>query len=79
MKTARKHAQRALISILRNNIDPNSIQGFILASSEQLVVLQYVYDFHLDGLMVLSKAEITEIRSTPTDKFQQKLLANDDL
>lgn len=69
--------KHALISICRIEIDPNLIQGFILASSEQLVVLQYVYDFNLDGLMVLSRSEITEIRCTSTDKFQRKLLADE--
>lgn len=79
MKLPGKLGKHALISICRNEIDPNSIQGFILASSEQLIVLQYVYDFNLDGLMVLSRPEITEIRSTATDKFQRKLLANEGL
>ena len=79
MKLTGRQGKRALISILRKEIDPSSIQGFILASSEELVVLQYVYDFNLDGLMVLSKPEITEIRSTATDKFQRKLLAKEGL
>jgi hypothetical protein len=77
MSLTGRHGKHALISILRNEIDSNSIQGFILASSDQLVVLQYVYDFNLDGLMVLSRSEITEIRSTATDKFQRKLLAKE--
>ena len=77
MKLTGSPGKRALVSILRSDIDSNSIQGFILASSEQLVVLQYVYDFNLDGLMVLSKAEITDIRSTATHKFQRKLLAKE--
>jgi len=79
MKHTGRQGKHALVSILRAEIDPNSIQGFILASSEQLVVLQYVYDFNLDGLMVLSTAEITKIRSTATDTFQRKLLAKEGL
>lgn len=79
MKLREGHTRRSLVSILRKEIDRNSIQGFILASSDEFVVLQYVYDFKLDGLMVLSKSEITEIRSTATDKFQRKLLAKEGL
>lgn len=79
MNSTGRHGKRALISILRNEVDANSIQGFILASTDQLVVLQYVYDFNLDGLMVLSRPEITDIRSTATDKFQRKLLAKEGL
>jgi hypothetical protein len=44
-----------------------------------LVALQYVYDFNLDGLMVLSRSDITQIRSNATDKFQRKLLAKEGL
>ena len=77
MNLTDRHSKRTLISILRDEIDPNSIQGFILASSDQLVVLQYVYDFNLDGLMILSRSEITDVRSTATDKFQRKMLTTE--
>ena len=70
--------KHALVSILRKEeIDLNSIQGFVLASSDQLVVLQYVYDFNLDGLMVLNRSDITAMRPTATDKFQRKLLVKE--
>jgi hypothetical protein len=63
----------------RSRIDANSIQGFVLASSDDLVVLQYVYDFNLDGLMVIRTADITEVRCTATDKFQKRLLEQEGL
>ena len=44
-------------------------KGFVLASSAELVVLQYVYDFNLDGLMVLRVADITDIRWSATGRF----------
>jgi len=68
-----------MVSIHRKGIDANKIQGFVLASSEELVVLQYVYDFNLDGLMVLSRSDISEIRETKTDKFQARLLKHEGL
>ncbi|MBK7616652.1 MAG: hypothetical protein IPJ08_20150 [Burkholderiales bacterium] len=67
------------MSIHREEIDSNRIQGFVLASSEELVVLQYVYDFNLDGLMTLSRSDISEIRETKTDKFQTRLLKHEGL
>jgi hypothetical protein len=70
---------RGIVSIRRKEIDPNEIQGFVLESSEQLVVLQYVYDFHVDGLMVLSRSDISEVRETKTDKFQTRLLKQEGL
>jgi hypothetical protein len=70
---------RDLVSVRRSAIDDSSIQGFVLASSEELVVLQYVYDFNLDGLMVLRIADITEVRCSATDKFQKSLLEQEGL
>lgn len=71
--------QRNLVSIRRDEIDENSIQGFILDSSEDLIALQYVYDFNLDGLMFLRVEDITEVKSSNTSKFQNKLLKQEGL
>lgn len=80
MQPFEKHKKRRdLVSIRRDEIDEHSIQGFVLASSEDLVVLQYVYDFNLDGLMVLRVADITEVRHSATDKFQKGLLEQERL
>jgi hypothetical protein len=79
-----KHAkefmrEQKLVSIRRHKIDPNSIQGFILALSDELVLLQYVYDFNLDGLMVLRLSDISEIKCSATDEFQKQLLIDEQL
>jgi hypothetical protein len=75
-----KHQKnRDLISICRREIDGNAIQGFVLASSEVLVVIQYVFDFNLDGLMVLRTNDVSEVRCTATDKFQRGLLLQEGL
>ena len=71
--------KRDLISIYRSDIDDNAIQGFVLGCSRELVVLQYVYDFNLDGLVVLRTADITEVQCTATDKFQKDLLLQEGL
>ena len=71
--------QRSLISLRRDRIDDHSIQGFVIGASDELVLLQYVYDFRLDGLMVLAVSDITEVRCTATDRFQQTLLAAEGL
>ena len=57
---AKHQKQRNLVSIRRGEIDGCSIQGFVLGLSENLVLLQYVYDFHLDGLMLLRTADIPD-------------------
>lgn len=71
--------QRSLISLRRDRIDDNTIQGFIIGASDELVLLQYVCDFRLDGLMVLAVSDVTEVRCTATDRFQRTLLAADGL
>ena len=70
---------RDLISICRSDIDAHAIQGFVLGCSRELVVLQYVYDFNLDGLMVLRTADVTEVRCTATGKLQKDLLLQEGL
>lgn len=76
----RKFAKdRSLVSIHRPAIDKNKIQGFVLDSSDGLVLLQYVYDFSLDGLMVLRADDISEVTRTKTDLFQEQLLADEGL
>jgi hypothetical protein len=76
---AEHQKQRDLVSIRRDKIDENAIQGFILDSSEELLALQYVYDFNLDGLMFLRLEDITEVKSSITNKFQKELLEKEGL
>jgi hypothetical protein len=71
--------QRSLISLRRDEIDDHAIEGFVIGASDELVLLQYVYDFHLDGLMVLAVSDITEVRCTATNRFQRNLLESEGL
>jgi hypothetical protein len=71
--------KRNLISISRKQIDPNSIQAFVLGHSRELVALQYVYDFNLDGLRVIRAADVTDVRCMATDKFQKRVLMQEGL
>ena len=71
--------ERKLVSLKRDSVDDQKIQGFVLGTSEKLVLLQYVFDFYLDGLMVLRTEDISEIVRTKTDSFQQSLMEHEDL
>ncbi len=70
---------RSLVTIKRQNIDRNKIQGFLLDFSDELILIQYVYDFNLDGFMALRISDITSIESTKTDIFQTQLLDDEGL
>ena len=65
---------RNLISIRRGNIDGHKIQGFLLDYSEELILINYVYDFILDGLMVLRRSDISEIKTDKTALLQTQIL-----
>jgi hypothetical protein len=80
MKYAKEFMQeQKLVSIRRDKIDSSSIQGFILELSDELVLLQYVYDFNLDGLMILRFSDITEIKCSATEELQKQLLIEEQL
>jgi hypothetical protein len=63
-----------LVSVHRDGIDDHVIQGFLLGASETLLALEHVYDFQVDGLMVLRRVDVTEIRRNDVDEFQEQLL-----
>lgn len=65
---------RDLISISRDGLDANKLQGFPLLYSQDLLLLRYVYDFHLDGLLLVRRCDVTDVQFRETDKFQRNLL-----
>jgi hypothetical protein len=67
------HSQE-LVAISRKHLDSHKLQGFPLAYSNALLLLRHVYDFHLDGLLLLRRRDITAIDCRDTDRFQRKLL-----
>jgi hypothetical protein len=73
---ALKKSQRkkSAVSIRRKRIDAHAIEAYVLGVSNQLVALQYEYDFHLDGLMILRITDITEVSSNATGRFRQGLM-----
>lgn len=75
MAALQRHAERReLIQLERAGLDERSIQGFVLAASEQLIVLQYVYDFLCDGLLALCTSDVSALRRSATDALQQGML-----
>jgi len=78
-KLTKLKESRTLVSIKRDAIDEHQIQGFLLAFSKKLLLIQFVYDFHLDGLMVLRRSDISRIKSTKTDIFHTQMLKEEGL
>jgi hypothetical protein len=71
--------KRALVIINRKDINDIGIQGIILGYSKKLILIQYVYDFNLDGIMVLQRSGITSIESDESGLFQTQLLKDEGL
>jgi len=65
---------RNLFSIRRSDVDDYAIQGFLVGLSDDLLAIEYVYDFQIDGIMVLRRSDLTEVKRTGTDEFQERLL-----
>ena len=65
---------KSLVSIRRSKVDGYGIQGFLVGLSDELLALEYVYDFQVDGLMVLRRSDVSEAKRTGTDEFQEHLL-----
>ena len=72
-------ADRALVSIRRKRVDSRFIQAFPIAVSQRLVLLQYVYDFHIDGFMLLRLRDISDWKIGDTNIFQRRLLQEEGL
>jgi len=70
---------RSLVSLRRDDIDVNSTQGLVLGYSSELILIQDVYDFFVDGLHILNIRDITSVESTKTDCLQRKILLEEGL
>jgi hypothetical protein len=62
------------IHISRSKIDRNSIDGIPLLLGKELVLVQYLYDFQLDGYMIVKLKDITSIRSGNIERFLEMVL-----
>jgi len=65
------------ISISREGIDSFRIRGFLLGFSKSLILIHYVSDIRLDGLMILPLKDITDIQQDKTDVFQTQMLKDE--
>jgi len=66
--------KRELIAISRSELASNKVQGFPLAYSAKLLLFRHVYDFHVEGLWLVRRSDITDTYCRETDRFQRKLL-----
>ena len=63
-----------MVSVNRELIDPNALHGFILDFNDEWILMQRVFDFYIDGFIMVRRADITALQSKTTDVFQKALL-----
>ena len=68
---------RHLMTVQRKSLDGYDIPGFLVGLSPSLVALEYLNDLQPDGLMVLRRAEVSDIKRTGTNEFQERLIHAD--
>ena len=54
-------------------------EGFIFEQNDKLVMMSDSMDFHYDGIVVLKKVDISEIKRTDNEKFFQMILEEEGL
>ena len=59
--------------------DITNFNGFILAQNAKHIAICNTYDFFYDGISIVRKADIDEIRRTENEKFFQKILEKEGL
>ncbi|GAA5495856.1 hypothetical protein Rhal01_02036 [Rubritalea halochordaticola] len=64
----------ALVQIEREEIDPNSLDGFILYHDEEWVMLLKEEDFRLNGVVFIRKQDITSLKSGKTQAFHKQIM-----
>lgn len=65
------------IMIKRSNIDKDLLYCIPLKVGQDLVLVQYLYDFLIDGYKILRIKDITAIRSGDQERFSEKILCDE--
>ena len=66
-----------LCTIKRENIDTNPIHGFPVQYDSQFVLVEYEYDFQMDGYKIIRTKDITELRQGTIEEFVENIFAKE--
>ena len=69
--------RKSLVTIRRDDIDENALDGFILGFSAKFILLAKVYDFIMDGWLVLNRKFVTGVKSTQSDRYCKSILKHE--
>lgn len=69
--------KRTLVTVSRAIEDVENVHGFVLATSEDLVLLHEVNEFHLDGFRILRRVDIARARHSQYERYRAAILKSE--
>ena len=69
--------ENANVTIIRNKPGLCNVHGYLLDISGEWVLLQNIYEFHLDGYSIIRKSDVDRIRYDEIDKYFEKILRDE--
>ena len=67
------------LQIVRENIDENPIDCIPLICMNELLLIQYLYDFSFDGYKIIRMDDITSVRYSDIEEFGEFILKEEGL
>lgn len=66
-----------LCAVEREYVDTFSMYGFPFDMSEELIMIEFVYDFRGDGFKVIRKKDVTGVYCTEAEQFLEKVIKSE--
>lgn len=70
-------ARQGYVCVARDAVTERRIRGFVLAMSDELVLMQEIYDFASDGYVIVRLRDVTGVRDGDYERFDARVLAGE--
>ena len=67
-------ARQGYVCLKRDAVTERRIRGFVLAVSDELMLMQEVYDFTPDGYVIVRLRDVTGVRDGDYERFDARVL-----
>jgi len=74
LKSKEYTTKKQYLSISRKKIKDFSIDGVPIAISNNLLQIQHIWDFYLDGYKIIRLSDITKVKRSKTEVLFQKII-----
>lgn len=68
-------ARRGYVYVKRDAVTERRLRGFVLAVSDELMLMREVYDFAPDGYVIVQLRDVTSVRDGDYERFDARVLA----